>query len=96
MKAVVKGGRISRDVEYDEYLVVVELDGRLGHEGVGQHRDAARDNDTAEDGKRTLRYGHAPVVGDPCAVALQVATVLKIQGWTGKLTQCGPHCTATR
>lgn len=95
-EGVVRDGVIYRDVEYEEYLLVVELDGRLGHEGVGQHRDAARDNDTTEFGKRSLRYGHAPVMGDPCEVARQVAAVLRQQGWTGELRPCGPNCTATR
>jgi hypothetical protein len=32
------------DVGYDEYRVLVELDGRTGHEGIGRFRDMNRDN----------------------------------------------------
>ena len=33
-----------RDVRYDEFGVLVELDGRAGHEGVSRFRDMNRDN----------------------------------------------------
>jgi hypothetical protein len=32
------------DVDYEEYRMIVELDGRVGHEGVGRFRDMDRDN----------------------------------------------------
>ena len=85
-----------RDIDYGEFLLVVELDGRRGHEGTGQHRDMSRDNDTTEGGKPTLRYGHAPVFQDPCGVARQVSVVLQRNGWTGDPTPCGPKCTVMR
>ena len=87
---------VVRDIDYDEYATVVELDGRKGHEGVGQHRDAARDNFASEEGKTTLRYGHAPIFGSPCDVARQVANVLQRHGWTGSLSPCGPKCASLR
>ena len=80
-----------RDVAYLEYHLVTELDGRLGHEGVGRFRDMARDNRTALRGEMTLRYGYIDVAVDPCAVARQVAAVLRRQGWTGNLVPC-PRC----
>ena len=95
-KARSSTGVVIRDVDYEVYLLLVELDGRMGHEGVGQHRDASRDNDTTEDGKQSLRYGHAPVMGTPCEVARQVAVVLRRNGWTGVPTRCGPRCTVLR
>lgn len=80
-----------RDVAYLEYGLVAELDGRLGHEGLGRFRDMVRDNRTTLRGEVTLRYGFVDVAGDPCAVARQVAVVLRRQGWTGTLVPC-PRC----
>lgn len=51
------GGREVRDVCYQEYGVVVELGGRLGHEGIGRFRDMRRDNGALFRGEVTLRYG---------------------------------------
>lgn len=80
-----------RDVRYDEFQLVVELDGRLGHEGMGRFRDMRRDNATTANGEATLRYGSADVYRRACRVAEQVATVLTLQGWTGQLRKC-PQC----
>ncbi|MFD2080583.1 DUF559 domain-containing protein [Actinopolymorpha cephalotaxi] len=81
------------DVCYDEYLLVVELDGRLGHVGDGAFRDRRRDNHAAETGYWTLRYGWAETIGRPCEVAEQIARVLRLRGWRGRVRacrQCGP------
>ncbi|MFL6071147.1 MAG: type IV toxin-antitoxin system AbiEi family antitoxin domain-containing protein [Actinomycetes bacterium] len=85
------GVRTRKDLEYDEFDTVVELDGRLGHEGSGQHRDRLRDNASTRAGKATLRYGHADLQ-DPCSVAIEVADVLRARGWTGRPRPCGPIC----
>ncbi|NED99502.1 hypothetical protein G1H10_04910 [Phytoactinopolyspora halotolerans] len=82
------------DVDYDEYRLRVELDGRVGHVGEGQFRDRRRDNRTTVDGRATLRYGHADVFGDPCGVAAEQARVLRDRGWPGGLRPCGSSCTA--
>lgn len=84
-------GRAVRDVLYEEYGVVVELDGRLGHEGLGRFRDMARDNDAGLTGLLTLRYGHHDLHGRPCEVARQVAGALIQRGWSGLLSPC-PRC----
>ncbi len=76
VKARAHGLPICEDVEYDEFETVVELDGRLGHEGSGRHRDRRRDNSGTRQGKATLRYGHADLE-EPCEAALEVATVLR-------------------
>jgi predicted transcriptional regulator of viral defense system len=89
----VAGATIFRDVDYDEFDTVVELDGRLGHEGSGRHRDRHRDNASTVGRKATLRYGHADLRA-PCEVAREVATVLRDRGWTGQLRACGLRCTA--
>lgn len=80
-----------RDVVYLTAGVVVELDGRLGHEGDGHFRDMRRDNRTTLAGELTLRYGTADVAGRPCAVASQVASALRLRGWSGWLSPC-PRC----
>lgn len=76
--------------------VVIELDGRLRHAGVGAFRDAARDNAAAVRGDVTLRYGWLDVVGNRCIVAGQVAAVLIARGWQGRPKPCGPGCPVGR
>jgi hypothetical protein len=80
-----------RDVVYLPFRLVVELDGRLGHEGMGRFRDMWRDNVTTVGGELTLRYGLLDIAERPCVVAQQVGTVLHRQGWAGPFTRC-PHC----
>lgn len=86
------GRRGRRDRLYQEYGVVVELDGRLAHPVEEQWRDKARDNAAATDGLRTLRYTWADVRRHACATAVQVAEVLLIHGWTGCPRPCSPGC----
>jgi hypothetical protein len=87
-----RDGVIYRDNEYD-YDLVVELDGRTGHEDMrSRWRDMSRDNAALLAAKPTLRFGYQ-LVGDPCSVAAQVATVLRTRGWPGHPTRCGSSCT---
>ncbi len=79
------------DVSYDEYDTLIELDGRLGHEGPGAFRDMRRDNAHAMTGVFTLRYGSVDIRGRPCAVAAQVVARLRSQGWAGPGRRC-PRC----
>ena len=76
------------DVLYDEHGLLVELDGRLGHKGMGRFRDMRRDNVATTDGLATLRYGSADVFGSPCEVAQEVAINLARRGWLGPLHRC--------
>jgi hypothetical protein len=76
------------DVGYDEYQVLVELDGRKGHEGVEQFRDMRRDNRFALIEWITLRYGWYDVVNRPCVVAFEIAAALIARGWNGMPTRC--------
>ncbi|NEE03130.1 type IV toxin-antitoxin system AbiEi family antitoxin domain-containing protein [Phytoactinopolyspora halotolerans] len=80
------------DVLYEEFGVVVELDGRVGHDGDGQFRDRRRDNRSTTHGLWTLRYGHAETFGTPCDVAAEVVDLLRRQGWRGTPTPCSPDC----
>jgi hypothetical protein len=81
------------DVDYEEFGVCTELDGRLGHADVrGRWRDMDRDNAAATHGRLVLRYGHRDLVGRGCRVAGQVATVLGQRGWRGTPQRCGRSC----
>jgi hypothetical protein len=90
------GQKGRRDRLYQDYGVVVELDGRLGHGPEDQWRDKDRDNAAAVDGQQSLRYGWDHVRRHPCATALQVATVLKVHGWDGWPRPCSPGCPVER
>ena len=79
------------DVRYDAYDVLVELDGRDGHEAEGRFRDMKRDNHFVVEGDVTLRYGWFDTTDHPCEVAWQVAGVLVNRGWPGLPTRC-PRC----
>lgn len=86
---VVRGSRtLYRDCFYEDYRVVVELDGRVAHPAETAWRDMRRDNAGAEQGVLTLRYGYADLTERPCQVAAQVAAVLQSRGWTGALRTC--------
>ena len=76
------------DVGYDDYQLLVELDGRDGHLDVGRFRDMQRDNRFAVRAWLTLRYGWFDVVDRPCLVSVQVATALRDRGWTGLFRRC--------
>jgi hypothetical protein len=90
------GRRGRRDRVYEDYAVVVELDGRLAHPDDNAWRDKARDNAAAADGKQTLRYGWEQVRRKPCETATEVAAVLRVHGWPGRPRSCSPGCPAPR
>lgn len=79
------------DVLYEQYALVVELDGRVGHVGEGRWRDRRRDNVHTRAGLRTLRFGWHEVTHQPCEVAVEVAEVLIGVGWPGYPGRC-PRC----
>ena len=79
------------DVDYDEYGVIVELDGEAYHDREQRAVDRARDRAAAVRGEAALRYGWPDVVPTPCAVAIEVATVLRRRGWKGTFRRC-PRC----
>lgn len=88
-----EGAVTYRDVEYATYRTVVELDGRLGHEGVSaQWADLRRDLDAHAAGDLTLRLTWPQVFGSPCRTAEVVSRVLASRGWSGTATRCGPDC----
>lgn len=81
--------RVDRLIE--EYRLVLEFDGRAGHEGDGAFRDMARDNANTELGLRTLRLGWQDVTERPCRTARTIEKVLRQQGWRGEFKEC-PRC----
>jgi len=87
---------VYRDVYYEEFGVVVELDGRMGHE-VGRDRwdDMDRDLELATTDRITLRLGWRHAEDDPCRTARRVAAVLRLRGWTGFPRCCGRECPIT-
>ena len=87
-RRLVRRGGTEADVLYEEYGLLVELDGRAGHSGTGRFRDLHRDNASTADGLSTLRYGYADVHDRPCEVAGQVGEVLAGRGWPGPLERC--------
>lgn len=84
--------RVDRLIE--EYRLVLEFDGRQGHEGDGRFRDMARDNANTELFLRTIRLGWQAVTQQPCETARLIARVLRQQGWDGPFTEC-PRCGAS-
>lgn len=77
-----------RDVLYEAYAFIVELDGRRGHEGEGRFRDMRRDNAALLARLSTVRYGFGDVAGSPCDVGWEVAQLLLMRGWPGPFTRC--------
>ena len=86
-----RGRHRYRDVDYDEFTTVVELDGNAAHPIEDRELDRIRDNEVAEGARATLRYGWGAVVGAPCATAAQVGRVLASRGWQGGVRPC-PRC----
>lgn len=90
------GQRRYRDVLYDGYGLIVELDGKSAHPDESRWTDALRDNSAAATGLMTLRYGYWDVRSTPCLVARQVAAVLRTRGWPGQPRPCSPACPVGR
>ena len=79
------------DVFYEDFGVIVELDGQEGHVGAGRFRDRRRDNRHTKENAKTLRYGWAEVNDEPCDTAWEVGEVLAGRGWSGFPAKC-PRC----
>jgi hypothetical protein len=92
-KPAVDGARrMFRDVAYEAYGLLVELDGRLGHDTTeDRDRDMERDLDAAIDRLETVRLGYGQVIGRGCRTAAKVARILRRKGWDGEFVPC-PDC----
>jgi hypothetical protein len=79
------------DGAYEEFRVLLELDGRRYHDGEHRFRDWRRDNLSSEDGWLTLRYGWRDTVVESCETAGNLVRVLRRRGFDGELARC-THC----
>lgn len=92
---VVGAYSIRRDFLDEAHKVVVELDGRIGHEGNRGH-DNRRDRGTAARGGVTLRAEWVDVFFEACQLALDIFGTLRARGYAGTLSACRPGCLAVR
>jgi hypothetical protein len=90
----VGGSSRYEDVRYEDYGIIVELDGQQAHPDGERWRDTRRDNTSGTKGLITLRYSYADVMERPCEVADEVARSLASRGWTGRARRCGDSCAA--
>ena len=77
-----------RDVGYEDFGLVVELDGKRGHKGEGRFRDMNRDNRHALRDELTLRFGYFDVASRACPVAYQVYLALVKRGYSEPFVRC--------
>jgi very-short-patch-repair endonuclease len=89
------GRRRYLDNLYQDYRLVVELDGAAAHPVTERWRDIHRDNSLEVLRLRTLRFGWSDVTCRRCDVAAQVASVLTQHGWPGPVRRCSRGCLAT-
>jgi hypothetical protein len=88
------GSRGYRDRCYEEYGLIIELDGKQYHPDEHRGRDQDRDNHATATAGSTLRYGWIDVTRKPCVSAAQVHAALARRGYTGSLKPCSPACGA--
>lgn len=89
----IDGGVGRRDVDYDEWEVIVEIDGRLGHTGWwARQREGRRDRKAATTGRLTVRCHWVDLVPTGCELAADLALILARKGWRGRPRRCGPGC----
>lgn len=92
-RSAATGAPTDKDVRYDDYGVIVELDGRAYHDSAhARDADARRDlAERAASDTTTLRVTYGLVFDDPCRTAAWVAEVLRRRGWSGEPRDC-PAC----
>jgi len=88
------GRRVFRDVLYDGYGLIVELDGSAAHPGEGRWKDIRRDNAAVASGLITLRYGWADLRARPCEVADEISRALR-RSAPVSAKPCSPGCPVT-
>ncbi len=88
------GRRRWHDHEYAPYRLIVEVDGRLGHEQWSDRvRDGQRDRLLLGSDRTTTRVFWVDVAVTPCRTARDIAAILTSRGWTGRVRACRrPGC----
>jgi hypothetical protein len=82
-------GPVFRDVDYEDFGLVVELDGRLFHDNARvRDLDLDRDLDAALEGLLTVRLGWGQAHLRPCATAARLGRLLQQRGWDGAIRPC--------
>lgn len=82
-------GAQRRDNDYVAYGLVVEVDGRLGHELWSDRvRDGRRDRRTLAGRQVTTRVFFSDVALTPCATADDIGRILRSRGWDGRPRRC--------
>ena len=85
-------GVVYRDVDYEEFGLLVELDGRVHHSSArDRDKDLDRDLDAALEERATVRLGWGQVFERSCATADKIGALLVKRGWDGSPTTC-PDC----
>lgn len=87
------GATVMRDVDYEAFGLIVELDGEEFHQGRRHQDDLARDVRAVLDRRVTIRLGWHQVFDSGCATAAQIGLLLAAGGWTGRPRPCSPSCT---
>jgi hypothetical protein len=83
------GARRRHDFEYEAFGVLVEVDGRLGHEQWADRvRDGSRDRSLLTVNRVTTRLFWPDVAITPCASARDLSRILVARGWTGTPRPC--------
>lgn len=91
---VLDGKRGYPDVAYEEFNVLVQLDGKVGHsDSLDRWADFDKDIAGLIDSIVTLRVGWGQVL-DGCRLAASVGALLRQRGWIGRPQPCSPVCTA--
>ena len=84
-----QGSRRYHDNEYEQFGVIVEVDGRLGHEQWADRvRDGRRDRQLLATERLTTRVFFADVALEPCRTAAEIGAILVGRGWTGRPRRC--------
>jgi hypothetical protein len=80
-------GRLDND--YEEFGVVVEVDGRLGHELWSDRvKDGQRDRRLLTRSRITTHVFVSDIVLTPCRTAAEVGLILRHRGWGGSPRRC--------
>lgn len=83
------GAARRHDVEFPGQGVIVEVDGRAGHEEWADRvRDGRRDRQLLTDGRLTTRVFWTDVAVTPCATAAEIGAILRTRGWRGMPRRC--------